>query len=371
MRTTVSISLANHDASMCILKDNKIDLFVQVERLNRKKHSAELNIKTFNIIKDHVNYIDDLILVNFFDKSKINLTVEMINKLVKIKNVIVDDDNHHLYHAASAFYLSGFKEATCLVIDGWGTLLNIDNFSGSETNSIFEASYGCKFKSIYKNLCYDLLKLDWFDQDSIEKKYKEDTGCELNISNGLDIGVMYGSVSHYLGFERLEGGKTMGLSSYGKKSNLPNFLYKNQIANMNVFTNNRTLNDKVNPELKINTFQNKANIAYSVQKALEKIFLNKIKYITKNKKCKNIVLSGGCALNILGNSILKEKYPYINLYIDPIANDASLSLGAAKYHYYNRSGDTRLSKEDNIFLGPVYSLKNIKEKIENFINGLQ
>jgi carbamoyltransferase len=370
MRITVSISLANHNASICILKNNKIDLFIQIERLNRKKHSAELNIDAFNIIKKHVNYIDDLILVNFFDESKINLTIETLNKIVKLNDIIVDDDNHHLYHAASAFYLSGFKKATCLVIDGWGTLLNIDNFSGSETTSMFKASYGCKFKSIYKNLFYDSLKIDEFNQDVIEKKYKQNTDCELNISNGLDIGVMYGSVSHYLGFERLEGGKTMGLSSYGKNSNLPNFLYKDQVANMNIFTYNRTLNDKLNPEFKINTFENKANIAYSVQKALEKIFLNKIEYIIKKVKCKNIVLSGGCALNILGNSVIKEKYPYLNLFIDPIANDASLSLGAAKYHYYKRSGDTRLSKEDSIFLGPVYSLKNIKEKIESFINGL-
>jgi carbamoyltransferase len=371
MRTTVSISLANHDASICILKDNKIDLFVQAERLNRKKHSAELNVKTLELINNKVSKIDDLILVNFFDQEKINLTIEAINKIIKLNNVIIDDDNHHLYHAASAFYLSGFKEAICLVVDGWGTLLKIENFSGAETTSIFEASYTCNFKSIYKNICYDMLKLDWFDQKTIEKKYKDNTGCELNISNGLDIGVMYGSVSHYLGFERLEGGKTMGLSSYGKKSNLPKFLYKDQVANMNVFTHNRTLNDKLNPGFKINTFKNKANIAYSVQKSLEKIFLNKIEYIIKNVKCKNIVLSGGCALNILGNSIIKKKYPKLNIYVDPIANDASLSLGAAKYHYYKRSEDTRLSKEDSIYLGPVYSLKNIKEKIESFINGLQ
>jgi predicted NodU family carbamoyl transferase len=136
MRITVSISLANHNASICILKNNKIDLFIQIERLNRKKHSAELNIDAFNIIKKHVNYIDDLILVNFFDESKINLTIETLNKIVKLNDIIVDDDNHHLYHAASAFYLSGFKKATCLVIDGWGTLLNIDNFYGSETSGV-------------------------------------------------------------------------------------------------------------------------------------------------------------------------------------------------------------------------------------------
>jgi carbamoyltransferase len=182
---------------------------------------------------------------------------------------------------------------------------------------------------------------------------------DIEISDALSVGIMYGTTSWFLGFGRLEGGKTMGLSAYGKPSKLPNFLYKGSV-NMNVFTQNRTFNLKHHPELKEDNFQNNANIAYNAQRALEEVFINKMEYIKKNIKCKNIVFSGGCALNILGNSLIKEKYPEYSFFVDPIANDATLSLGAAKFHYYSRTKDTRFEKINNIYFGPKY---NIKERL--------
>ena len=101
MRKTVAISLADHDASICILNDYKIDTFIQEERLNRKKHSSCLDDKLLKLLP---NKIDDLILVNFYDQLK----VDKVLKYTKANNVILDDINHHLYHAASAFYLSNF-----------------------------------------------------------------------------------------------------------------------------------------------------------------------------------------------------------------------------------------------------------------------
>lgn len=338
MRKTVAISLAGHDASICILDDHKINTFVQEERLNRNKHSSVCDDKLLDLLPDK---IDDLILVNFYDQWKID---KVLSKIKKVKNVILDDENHHLYHAASAFYLSPYKTATCLVVDGWGTNVKIGNFIGSEVTSI----YSSNFKPIYKELMN--YKLGFYDTANIQTDY------DLEITDAISVGIMYGTTSWFLGFGRLEGGKTMGLSSYGGPSSLPNFLYKDSV-NMNVFTQNRTFNLKHHPELKKDTFKNMANIAFNAQKALEEVFINKMKYINKNKLCQNIVFSGGCALNILGNSVIKKKYPEYNFFIDPIANDACLSLGAAKYHYYKRTKDTRREKIDDIYLGPNYKIK--------------
>ena len=69
MRKTVAITLAGHDASMCILDDYKINTFVQEERLNRKKHSSTLDDKLLELLPDK---IDDLILINFYDQWKID-----------------------------------------------------------------------------------------------------------------------------------------------------------------------------------------------------------------------------------------------------------------------------------------------------------
>jgi carbamoyltransferase len=343
MRKTVAISLAGHDASICILNDYKIDLFIQEERLNRKKHSSCLDDKLLKLLP---NKIDDLILVNFHDKLK----VDRVLKNVKAGNIILDDINHHLYHAASAFYLSNFKKAIALVIDGSGTQIKINNFTGAEASSIYNAP---SFKPIYKEVMHDMQEFKFYDSRDIKPKY------DLEIIDSLSAGIMYGVVSWFLGFGRLEGGKTMGLSAYGKKSKLPNFLYKNSV-NMNVFNQNRSFNLKHHPELKKDSFKNNADIAYNAQRALEKLFINKMQYIKSKTKCKNIVFSGGCALNILGNSLIKKKYPEYNFFIDPIANDATLSLGAAKFHYYNKTKDTRFEKIDNVYLGIKY---NIKERL--------
>jgi carbamoyltransferase len=340
MRKTVAISLAGHDASICILNDYKIDFFIQEERLNRKKHSSVLDDKLLKLIP---NEIDDLILVNFHDQLK----VDKVLKYTKAKNVILDDINHHLYHAASAFYLSNFKKAIALVIDGSGTQIKINDFIGSEASSIYDVP---KFKSIYKEVMHDMQEFKFFDITKIKTNY------DLEITDSLSAGIMYGTVSWFLGFGRLEGGKTMGLSAYGKPSNLPNFLYKKSV-NMNVFTQNRTLNVRHHPELKKDNFKNNANIAYNTQKALEKLFIYKMEYIKSKTKCKNIVFSGGCALNILGNSLIKKRYSEYKFFIDPIANDATLSLGAAKFHYYNRTKDTRFEKINNIYIGKKYNIK--------------
>lgn len=357
---TAAISLAYHDASITILKDNKIDLFIQEERLNRKKHSALLDPSLAEILKKYIK-IDQLIFCNFYNKDQINNFLKLLNN---VENVIIDDKNHHLFHSCTAFYLSGFKQATSLVIDGWGEQVNINNNIFYETTSIYNCSYPNKINPLYKKLTYDPNRHHYCNTDLLENNFKE---FKLDISHRLDIGVMYGSSSDYLGFNRLDGGKTMGLSSYGKISkNVPNILFNNE-ANMNVFKNDRTLDIKNNLKLKNNSFEYKANYAFALQKALEKIFIQKIKYILNKTNSKNIVFSGGCALNILGNSVIKNTFKNINLFIDPIANDASQSLGAALYYYYDNTKDTRKFKFNSIYLGPEYKITETKKRIKKWL----
>jgi carbamoyltransferase len=357
---TAAVSLAGHDASITILKNNKIDLFVQEERLNRKKHSALLDPLLAEILKKYIK-IDQLILCNFHNQDQVNNFLKLLNN---IKKVIIDNKNHHLFHSCTAFYLSGFKQATSLVIDGWGSPININNNIFYETTSIYNCSYPNKIIPLYKKVTYDTNRNYYCDTDLLENNFKE---FELDISHRLDIGVMYGSSSGYLGFNRLDGGKTMGLSSYGKISkNVPNILFNNE-ANMNLFKNDRTLDIKNNFKLKNNSFKYKADYAFALQKALEKIFIKKTQYILNKTNSKNIVFSGGCALNILGNSVIKDTFKNINLFIDPIANDASQSLGAALYYYYDKTKDTRQFKFSSIYLGPKYKTTEIKKQIKKWL----
>lgn len=362
--TTVSISLCDHNCSVCIIEDGVVKLLLQEERITRKKHDSSCSNKFLDFICSQVKKIDNLVLVNFFSNEKIDSILKFFNyRFVKFKNVIVDDDNHHLYHAASAFYGSGFDEAVCLVIDGWGSNYKITDYTyGTETTSIYHFKYPAAVSTLYKNITYDPNRNEVIDIESYENMFD----YEVNLSHHLDIGVMYGTVSKEIGFGRLDGGKTMGLSSYGKESeDIPPLLISG-ISNMNLFKNDRTINKKVFNN--INNFKEKADLSFSVQKSLENVFVQRVEYILKNSDCKNIVFSGGCALNILGNSLIKKKFPEINLYVDPIANDACQSFGASSYHYHKLSGDLKIKKLDNVYLGPTYTKEIMKEAIFSHVH---
>lgn len=356
---TVSISLCDHNCSVCIIEDGVIKLLIQEERITRKKHDSSCSNKFLDFICSQVKKIDNLVLVNFFSNEKIDSILTFFNyRFLKIKKVIIDDDNHHLYHAASAFYGSGFDEAVCLVIDGWGSNYKITDYTyGTETTSIYYFKYPADFFALYKNITYDPNRSEVVDIDSYENTFD----YEVNLSHHLDIGVMYGTVSKEIGFGRLDGGKTMGLSSYGNESeNIPDFLIKG-ISNMNLFKTDRTINKKIFNSF--NNFKEKADLSFSVQKALEEVFIQRIEYILKNSDCRNIVFSGGCALNILGNSLIKKKFPEINFYVDPIANDACQSFGASYYYYHKFTGDSKIKKLNNIYLGSIYNKEKMKEVI--------
>ena len=238
---------------------------------------------------------------------------------------------------------------------------------GTETTSIYYAKYPSEFAPIFKNLRYDCTIFDEFLEDEIENSFDYD----VDLNGHLDIGMMYGTVSNHLGFSFKGQGKTMGLCSYGKENlNIPPILCNNTIiSNSNLFKNNRTLDTKIYPQLKnISNFELNADLCFALQKSLETIFLNRVQYTIEKTNCKNIVFSGGCALNIIGNSLIKEKFPKINFFIDPIADDASQSLGSAKLHYHEISKDTSLNKLNTMYMGPEYDAKIMKSAIISEVN---
>lgn len=359
----VCISTAEHDASLCILNDEKVILYVQEERISRIKKDSNLPFTFLRLVKNYTNTVDNIIFVNVGqdERYKCELCINYLKKDgVSVENIHFDSDEHHLYHAASAFYGSGFDDAICLVIDGWGASFDLnDLMSASETTSIYYASYPANFETLYKSLYYSG-NLE-FDDNDLDKP------DNYEVIQSFDVGVSYGSITHHLGFGRENPGKTMGLSSYGKEdSSLPEINFEDTLyTNRNLLLNNRTLNVKYYPQLKDLDFKKKANLAYKVQKYLEKVFLKRVSQAIKLKpECKNLVFSGGCALNILGNTLIKKEFPELNIFIDPVANDGCQAYGAVKYNYYKHSSSKKKSPLTTIYNGPKYTLDYMKKLVE-------
>ena len=368
----VAISIQNHNASICILENEKILLLLQEERVSRIKNDSSIPFKMLNYISMYTKYIDYLCLANIKKEEEKNLIYEFLDfNQIKVHNNIIDYDNHHLYHASSAFYSSGYEESACLIIDGWGSHFNdIENkLSSVDTTSLYYANYPNNFTPVYKNLWYSP-NVNENNQDFIDH-FEELFNYDVDLNSHLDIGVMYGTITKHLGYCGIGGqGKTMGLFSYGMPNKeIPNILCENSIlSNMNLFRANRSLNTKLFPYLKDMNFQKKADLAYALQKALEKVFLERIDYTIKKTKCCNIVFSGGCALNVVGNSEIRKNFPKIKFYVDPIANDACQSFGAAKFYYHKLTNNTNPSKLDNLYLGADYDIAKNKNTIKKIVN---
>jgi len=370
----VCISASEHDSSLCILEDEKVLLYIQEERISRIKKDSSIPFAFLKLVKNYTDEIENLILVNFSDcDASIGKSEDgdcCLNFLKKdgvvVNNIEVDVNQHHLYHASSAFYGSGFDDALCLIVDGWGAQFPLTGegniLEGSETTSIYYAQYPSNFELLYKNLHYNT--------NVYSPNYFPEIPNSWDPNPSLDIGVIYGTITNHLGFNREDAGKTMGLSSYGKPdSTLPNFNFKNtHLSDGNLFLSNRSVNEKYFPEMKVDDhdFQKKANIAYKVQKYLEDVFLYRVEQaISLKPNCNNLVLSGGCALNILGNSLIKKTFPNLNIYVDPVANDGCQAYGAAKYFYYVDTESKIKSPLNTVYYGPKYELSHMKKLVES------
>lgn len=374
---TLVISSSNHDSSICLLKDSDVVVAFSCERTNRMKHTQRVEQCDIDVIAKYTRAVDKLVLVNvhaklekypMFNAFEVSETVEELqskvrNAGIQCKRIVVDNAQHHLYHAAAGYYTSGLDDAICIVIDGLGSTEQYEDAAFTETTSIFYAKD--TFETLHKQILYKFespKRTGWGNQKLSDKK--KSYTFPVTITTHLDIGKMYGTVTRHIGFYTVDAGKTMGLSAYGKPNNLPPMLMDNSIlSNANMFRYDSQIDVQCYPELDNPDDQTKKNIAYNVQKALEKIFVERVASTLKIKYSDNVILGGGCALNILGNSEIKKHFPNINVYPEPIAADAAQSIGAALYHYKLEFPDTKFKKIDNLYFGPHYELPMVKQRL--------
>jgi predicted NodU family carbamoyl transferase len=343
---TLGINFSHH-SSIALLKDNELVLFTLEERLNRYKHwgggpkmGAPLNI--LSLVKNYTNQIDFVCGISGRKEDFQQAVDFLIADGVNVKRHELRNANHHLYHAAASFYMSHFDSATSLVIDGAGSIGKFkDDIRASETTSIYNVSFPDSFECIYKYFTVGIYDCDkkyinnrkvpiTITDDEIKHflTLKRNDGPpfssigKVDVSTNLDIGVIYTVTSQSLGFINGGEGKTMGLSGYGNKKHS----------------------------------NSKETTAYHVQKELEAVFLKRAAMCDHT----NLVLGGGCALNILGNSLIKKTYPDKNIYIDPIATDGTNALGAAAHTFYTMTKCKDKLKFD-MYTGPSYTIQ--KEQV--------
>lgn len=317
---TLGINLSHH-SSVALLKNNEVLMFIHEERLNRDKYHRGVPYKSLDLIRNYTNQIDSVVQVSGSSENLRTAIKHLADQNVGVTTFRNDSSIHHTSHAAASFFMSHFDTATVLVVDGAGAMYRLGqaNVRVSETTSLYDARFPqivCTDKHFVIGL-YDKKPFAYTDSDKISFRngFKN---IRVSITERHDIGWKYAEVTSSIGFGTFGEGKTMGLSAYGH----------NTTTDVNI------------------------NKAYSIQKELEHAFIELVGKV----KTDNLVLSGGCALNILGNSLIKKTYPNLNIFVDPIAADGTVALGAAAYEYYSKTKDINKLVFGS-YQGPLYQLE--------------
>ena len=387
MTKILGISAFYHDSAATIIEDGKIIAAAQEERFTRKKHDSGypffsiefvLNyskIKLSNV--DHIVFFEKPFLKferlletyvamaprGFWQFSKAMpawlreklFQKKMLFSLLKQHDKNFNDtkkiffSEHHLSHAASAFYPSPYEKAIVLTADGVGEWATTTVAIGDQNNL------------------------------NIKK--------EIHFPHSL--GLLYSAFTYYTGFKVNSGEyKLMGLAPYGKPKYAE--LIKKHLIHIkddgsfrldqkyfNYTTGFTMTNENFNKLFgqkprdvkteKITQFH--MDIASSIQIVTEEVMIKICKSLKEEYKISNLCLAGGVALNCVANGkILKEKI-FENIWIQPAAGDAGGSLGAAlAFWYLELNKDRNSTNNDQMkgsYLGPSYSNKEIEKSLTN------
>ena len=384
----LGISAYYHDSAASLIVDGKIISAAQEERFTRKKHDSSFprNAIQFCINESNIR-LSDLDYIVFYEKPLIKferlletyisfapkgfksflmampvwLKEKLYLKSVLKKELInfdgVDKSNlpdllfsqHHLSHAASAFFPSPFNKAAVLCLDGVGEWSSSTVWIGEDNN----------------------LTPKW----------------EIHFPHSL--GLLYSAFTYFTGFKVNSGEyKLMGLAPYGEPKYydliLENLIdlkedgtFKLDMSYFNYAVGLTMTSKKFNklfnseprkPEEALT--QHQMDIAASIQKVTEEVVIRLCKTIKKEFDVDYLCLAGGVALNCVANGKLLRSNIFKDIWIQPAAGDAGGALGAAQsvwYQYLNnsRTPDSPDSMRGS-YLGSIFDDEEIKEVLDSY-----
>ena len=383
----LGISAFYHDSAACLISEGKIIAAAQEERFTRKKHDSGFPHHAIRYCleqaKIDIKKIDNVVFyekpfmkferlletylafapkgfTSFFKAMPVWIKDKLFQKsaLVKeLKKTLGQEVNwnqkllfseHHLSHAASAFYPSPFKSAAVLTLDG----------VGEWTTTSLALGKGNHLKVVK----------------------------EIHFPHSL--GLLYSAFTYYTGFKVNSGEyKVMGLAPYGEplyadliKEKIIDILEEGSFRlDMNYFdfatgltmTNNKFHKLFGGPPRKpeANLTQREMDLAASVQKVTEEIVVKIAKNLASETGESNLCLAGGVALNCVANGILLREKIFDNIWIQPAAGDAGGALGAALsawYLHYNQERKISLQSDSmqGAYLGPEFNDAEIEKELK-------
>ena len=355
-----------HDKGAVIIEDGKVIIGITQERLSRIKHdgawvggkipfeSIEYCLSSLGITHKDIDLfvystteiIDDVDL-QFFSKYKF------------VNREILKFIPHHLAHAYSTFFSSGFDEAAVLVADASGSILNTKN----------------KLSDWY-TMSREGLQTDeeWTEGISLyhftRKEYKEvykkwiKYPVPMNTNEETSVGTLYSEGSLQIIYEPNEhswpAGKLMGLASYADKKIVSEAEEFVKDLGDDIYIPNNTIYPKVTWR---SDFFSKACVAGIYQREQERASLILAKIAKNLTDSENVCVAGGSFLNCNSNEVILKSGLYKNCFFIPPADDSGIPLGCAWYAYQQLT-----EIENTEMISPYFGKEYTKNDIITAIN---
>ncbi len=385
MTSILGISAFYHDSAAAIIVDGKILAAAQEERFTRKKHDSNYPYNAVEFVLKFAKLkLSDVDHIIFFEKPflKFERLLEtyvafaprgfkqfaksmpiwlkeklfqknLLFKLLKEHDKEFKDEKkiyfseHHLSHAASAFFPSPFNEAIILTADGVG---------------------------------------EWATTTVAIGKGKE-LSIKKEIHFPHSLGLLYSTFTYFAGFKVNSGEyKLMGLAPYGEakyvdliKDNLIDIKkdgsfklsleFFDYATGLKMTSNkfNTLFNQKPRDSKKEGLTQFHMDLAASIQKVTEEVIIKMAISLKKEFNIKNLCLAGGVALNCVANGKILEKKIFDNIWVQPAAGDAGGSIGAALSLWHLELKKDRVVSNNDMkgsYLGPSYSQDEIETDLK-------
>ena len=370
------------DSAASLIKDGKIIAAVEEERLSRKKHHFGFPYKSIQYCLDEAGItLKDVAHIGLYWKPwiighKVKVALQSIfisrdmfkvraqrgghqlfDKFLtmfqhprRLREHFGDSDfkfhylEHHMCHAASAFYVSPFKSSAILTWDG----------TGEETTTLFAQGRDNKI---------DALK---------------------RIKLPHSLGQFYSAVTNYIGFDMFTGDewKVMGLAAYGKpkyydffaekiltRNEKGDFQYHIEVLDHHLATHYQfpeAIVKELGPSRKKGEelTEHHWDIACSAQKVLEDTAIHLAQRLREMTGEENLCMAGGVAFNSVMNGRIFHETPFKNFYVQPAAGDAGCSLGAALLIWHQKLGNPRSAQMNQSYWGPKFSNEECQKELE-------
>ncbi|MCB9774894.1 MAG: carbamoyltransferase [Nitrospiraceae bacterium] len=388
LTSILGVSAYYHDSAACLIQNGRIVAAAQEERFTRKKHDAGFPshaveyclrqggvgmrdvdylvfydkpfVKFERLLETYLSYAPKglgsfLTAIPVWIKEKLFLR-NLLEKAFRQVGSLEKKDNlppllfgeHHESHAAAAFFPSPYEEAVVLCMDGVGEWATTSAWigRGNQLTPLWEIPFP------------------------------------------HSIGLLYSAFTYYTGFKVNSGEyKVMGLAPYGEPKYVKTIL-DNVVdvkpdgtfrLNMDYFdycTGLRMTNNKFDaifggpPRQAESTLtQREMDLARSVQEVTEMVMLRLANSLHRETGLSNLCLSGGVALNCVGNGRVLREGPFSGLWIQPAAGDAGSALGAALNVHYSYLNQPRVCQGPSdamrgSYLGPRFSNQDIESSLQ-------